>query len=205
MILVEYPGYSVYNEKKPSEAEVFSDSLAVYDFVNTNVGFSESKIIVFGRSIGSGPACHIGSFRSPGTIILVSPFTSIRSIIQGMIGEKLGALAKDQFCNLAKISSIRSPILIIHGERDEVVPVAHAKELCSTSFEFSELIWWEIDKAKNAEIIIPSKMTHSRFKFQEDLVTPITNFLFKIKMLEKLIQMKSITFPQAIFKQRINR
>ena len=131
IVLVEYPGYSIYKEKKPTEEKVFNDSLGVYDFINSNVGFSESKMLVFGRSIGSGPACHIGSFRRPGALILVSPFTSIRSIIQGMIGDKLGSLAKDQFCNLMKIPSINSPILIIHGEQDEIVPVEHAKLLFS--------------------------------------------------------------------------
>lgn len=61
ILAVEYPGYGIYWTKEPSEKQIFDDALWVYDFITTEYGFGEKDIIIFGRSIGSGPATWVAS------------------------------------------------------------------------------------------------------------------------------------------------
>jgi len=63
-----------------NEENILSDSLYVYDYINKVMGIDEENIIIFGRSIGSGPATHVASKRKPSCLLLMSAFKSIRAI-----------------------------------------------------------------------------------------------------------------------------
>ena len=101
----EYPGYGLYTkkldaaqdpkQKKPnllkcSSKQLREDSEHIYDFILANIqDIKESDIILFGRSMGSGPTCHLASTRSPGAVILMSAYTSIKNVAR----EKFGLLS----------------------------------------------------------------------------------------------------------------
>ena len=61
--------------------------------------------------------------------MLLSAFTSIGSVVKNVAGRIAEALVKQRFDNLSKISSVDSPILIIHGRLDDLVPIDHAYQL----------------------------------------------------------------------------
>ena len=63
-----------------NEENILDNAVYVYDYVNKVLGIDEKNIIVFGRSMGSGPACHVASKRKPGALLLMSAFKSIRAI-----------------------------------------------------------------------------------------------------------------------------
>ena len=63
-----------------NEDNILSDAEYVYDYFNKVVGIDEKDILVFGRSMGSGPATHVASVRKPGSLLLMSSFKSIRAI-----------------------------------------------------------------------------------------------------------------------------
>lgn len=63
-----------------NEDNILEDALYVYDYVNQVLGVEEQNIIIFGRSMGSGPACHVAAKRKPGCLLLMSAFKSIRAI-----------------------------------------------------------------------------------------------------------------------------
>ena len=63
-----------------NEENINEDALYVYDYVNKVFGVEEQNIIIFGRSMGSGPACHVAAKRNPGCLLLMSAFKSIRAI-----------------------------------------------------------------------------------------------------------------------------
>lgn len=77
--------------------------------------FSQKDLIVFGRSIGSSPACFIAKHRDPGATILMSPFKSIRDVAQDLVGWFLAKAIADRFRNIDLIKLARCPLLIIHG------------------------------------------------------------------------------------------
>jgi len=63
-----------------TEDNINQDALYVYDFINQVMGIDEENILVYGRSIGSGPATYVASKRKPGCLFLMSAFKSIRAI-----------------------------------------------------------------------------------------------------------------------------
>lgn len=85
MLIIEYPGYSIYYEDKSAET-VLSDSLFVFDYINKVLKFENKNIFVFGRSIGSGPSSYLSSERLLGGLMLMSPFTSIKKVVKNLIG-----------------------------------------------------------------------------------------------------------------------
>ena len=85
ILLVEYPGYSVYKSDKSAET-ILEDSLCVFDYLTQTLKINPGNIIVFGRSIGTGPATYLSSLRKPASLILMSPFTSLRAVAENLVG-----------------------------------------------------------------------------------------------------------------------
>jgi len=85
-----------------------------------------------GRSIGSGPAVHLAHLHPVGGLVLVSAFTSIKAVVRGVAGSLGEALVRQRFDNLAKMQAVACPVLLIHGDEDELVPVDHARQLQGT-------------------------------------------------------------------------
>lgn len=85
VLLVEYPGYSLYDAEK-SCFQVLEDSLTVYDYIKDNLKVSQNNIYIIGRSIGTSPAIFLSSKRKPAGLCLMSAFTSIRAVVENMAG-----------------------------------------------------------------------------------------------------------------------
>ena len=71
---MEYPGYGLYTGMKANEDQIKEDAETVYAFIINSLHKKQNDILVFGRSIGTGPACHIASKYEPLALILMSPF-----------------------------------------------------------------------------------------------------------------------------------
>lgn len=78
----EIDPYEAYNESvfDSNEENILDDTEYLYDFLNQVLGIDQENMIIFGRSMGSGPATHISSVRSPGALLLMSAFKSIRAV-----------------------------------------------------------------------------------------------------------------------------
>lgn len=163
ILLVEYPGYSLYYDEKNCET-ILDNSLIVFDFLVEEMGISPQNIVVIGRSIGSAPAAFLGSKRNPEGIILMSPFTSIRAVAKKLVGGMLKFLISEKFENINYMGDINCPILFIHGQMDELIPYEHTLEL--------------VNECKSAyEVIFPETMTHNDFKLEEDFLHPMKKFI----------------------------
>jgi hypothetical protein len=79
------------------------------------MGFDSRKIIVTGRSLGTGPAVHAGTKCKIGVLILISPFMSIKMVAKNLAGKLGELLVKERFNNVEKADKIKSPVLILHG------------------------------------------------------------------------------------------
>lgn len=114
MIAIEYQGYGLYCGY-PNSDSLLEDALFVYDHLTQNLGVSQKDVIIFGRSIGSSPACYVAKHRNPAALILMSPFKSIKELARDLVGRILSMLIADRFRNIDLIKEIKSPVLIIHG------------------------------------------------------------------------------------------
>ena len=91
---------------------------------------SNSQIILYGESLGTGVAVEIASKNNFNSIILESPFTSIENSAKIYYPDlPVRLLLKDRYDSIGKIKMINTPILIMHGEKDDVVPISMGKEL----------------------------------------------------------------------------
>lgn len=121
VLLAEYRGYSG-NPGKPTERGLYADAEAYYAWL-LDQGIAENQIVIYGESIGSGPATYLASknWNARG-LILDAPFTSFADVIQGqMFFVPVGLILRDRYSNIDRIANINMPLLIMHGERDNVV------------------------------------------------------------------------------------
>jgi len=114
VLAVEYPGYGVYKGDKSSE-QILTDAEIVYWYLTRTIQIQSKNIILFGRSIGSGPATHLATYDCAG-LILMSGYVSIKEIVKDFTGGSLlQHFVKDHFNNSEKIRNTKCPILLIHG------------------------------------------------------------------------------------------
>ena len=92
--MVEYPGYGIY-KGKPCEETILRDAETVFDHLVEFSKISPENIIVMGKSLGTGPATHLGAHRNPKAVILITPFTSIRNCMEDIVGSIMKYIAKD--------------------------------------------------------------------------------------------------------------
>jgi hypothetical protein len=85
---MEYPGYGIY-DGSPDANQILIDAESVYIYLTEILKIPEESIILFGRSIGTGPATYLASKKSPCALLLMSPFLSIRDIVKDKAGKML--------------------------------------------------------------------------------------------------------------------
>lgn len=131
--LASYRGYGG-NPGTPNEAGLYADGRAILDRLNAE-GIAPGRTVLWGESLGAGVVTRMASERpSFRAVILQAPFTSLIDL-GGEIFPLLPVrqLARERYDNLARIGAIAAPLLIVHGEADEVVPVGHGKRLFATA------------------------------------------------------------------------
>ena len=125
----DYEGYGT-SEGTPSEQALYRDESAAYDYLTTTLGISPANIIIFGRSVGSGPAVYIAARKPAAGLILQSPFVSAFRVLT-----RIPLLPFDKFPNYKDIGRVPCPVLIIHGESDKVIAPWHGRKLFSLAGE----------------------------------------------------------------------
>ncbi|CAI5733113.1 unnamed protein product [Hyaloperonospora brassicae] len=133
----DYSGYGI-SEGVPSEAACMADADAALAYLVAVKKTPPGKIILYGRSLGSGPTTYLAAKQSNlaqpvAGVILQSPVLSMFRVVFNFRYTFPG----DLFCNIDIIDQVQSPVTIIHGTRDEVVPFWHGERL----FELCPQAW----------------------------------------------------------------
>ncbi len=127
-LIIAWRGFSG-NNGKPSEKGLYLDGNSAINWL-IKKGVAEKNLILYGESLGTGVATHLAQNRNFGGVILETPFTSMvdaAKIFYPYIPVNL--LLKDKFENYKKVRNINSPILIMHGEKDQIVPFSMGKKI----------------------------------------------------------------------------
>ena len=119
----DYEGYGT-SEGKPSESGAYQDESAAYDYLAINIGVPPDRIIILGRSVGSGPAVYIAARRPAAGLVLQSPFVSAFRVLT-----RVPILPFDKFPNYKRIGHVHCPVLIVHGANDRIIGPWHGRKL----------------------------------------------------------------------------
>ena len=157
VVMYDYSGYGA-SGGIPLEANTYRDIKMVYKYtVDQVAGGDESNIVVYGQSVGSGPSCYIASKRkNVGGLVLHSPFTSGMRVLTP--SRALACL--DIFPNVDRIKKVQCPVMVIHGQLDEEVDVAHGVALHNAvKPDYRRDPWWVPDRGHNDITDGPGKMS----------------------------------------------
>ena len=119
----DYEGYGT-SEGTAGEKAAYADIDAAYAFLTETERIPPARVVVFGRSVGSGPAIDLASRKPVGGLIVQSGFTSAFRVLT-----RVPLLPFDKFRNLDKIGRVKCPVLVMHGRRDGVIPFHHGERL----------------------------------------------------------------------------
>ncbi len=147
-LIIAWRGFSG-NEGKPSESGLYEDGESAIKWL-VKKGVDEKNIVIYGESLGTGVATHLSQNKE----------------FAGVILETVGLLLKDKFENKNKIKNIKSPILIMHGEKDQIVPFEMGKKM----FEI----------ANEPKYSYFTKYDNHMMEYDESLVKALNSFLINL-------------------------
>jgi len=161
-LIISWRGYSL-SDGKPTEDGLYEDARAAVNFL-LKKGIFEQDIILYGESLGTGVAVEISQNKNFAGIILEAPFTSMIEL-----GQKyypffpVKFLLKDKYESNKKIKNLKSPILVMHGKKDRIVP-----------FYMGENIF---NMANNPKFKYFTDMDDHMMNFDEKLINEIDLFI----------------------------
>lgn len=138
LIAVSYRGYGG-STGSPSEAGLIADAGAAYTFAAAR--YAPQRIVLWGYSLGSGVAVALASKHQVGKLILEAPFTSAADVGAAAFPFlPVRWLLKDTFRSDERIGAVRAPLLVMHGEKDTVVPVRFGEQLFALANEPKRIV-----------------------------------------------------------------
>lgn len=126
VLLLEFPGYG---EAKGSANydSLRRNVLAAYDHLAARDDVDATRIVAWGRSIGSGPIGVLAAERPLAALILESSFARLRDLV--VHHNKPGFLLRDRFDNAKVVAAFQQPLLLYHGTEDALIPIKFARQL----------------------------------------------------------------------------
>ena len=132
LLLVNYPGYGK-SEGKPGQKKIFDAALAIYDYAAAREDINGQRIVVMGRSIGTGPAVYLAHERATMGAILVSPFESITAVARSkMPFLPVSLILRHRFPSKKYAANIITPMIAFYGTDDNIIPPRHSKRLAGS-------------------------------------------------------------------------
>jgi uncharacterized protein len=127
--IVDYRGYGKSSGNISSEAELHADVRRAWDLVAPQ--YANKIKVIFGRSLGTGLAAKLAADVQPHKTILVSAYRSMGAMVQQVYPFIPRALLRYPLATEEYVPRIKTPVLLFHGDQDELIPVAHSLHLKS--------------------------------------------------------------------------
>lgn len=138
VLLTDYRGYGG-NPGSPSEQGLALDARAAVDYMRERSG--TRPMAYFGESLGAGVAIELAREEPPANLILRSPFTSLADVAAVHYRAlPTSLLLRDRYPSLGRIADVDSPVLVVAGSADSIVPTGLSRELYEAASEPKELL-----------------------------------------------------------------
>lgn len=150
VMIFDYRGYG-QSTGVPSEAGLYQDALASYDYLIHQRRISPERLIVFGRSLGSGVAAEVAIRRPSAGLMVEGSFPSIQAMSDHhYFGLPTSWLMDVDFNLSQKVRALQVPLLVIHGERDSIVPMALGRKVFEAAPEPKQ--WYAVSGAEHNNV-----------------------------------------------------
>ena len=141
LIALSYRGYAG-STGSPTEAGLHRDADAAYAFAVSR--YAPERIVLWGHSLGTGVAVRLAAEKPVGKVILEAPYTSTVDIAAALFPfVPVRWLMLDQFHSDERIGAVRAPLLIMHGARDDTIPIALGERLFALAHEPKRFIRYD--------------------------------------------------------------
>ena len=139
IFIFDYRGYG-RSEGNISEEGTYLDGQAALDYIRLQKGRDlETEVILFGRSLGAGVAVEMAARNRVRGLILESAFSSVRGMAKRVYpllpSAVVASFLKTEYDSLSKIRGVEAPVMVLHGDRDRVVPFEQGLELFAAANE----------------------------------------------------------------------
>lgn len=135
VLLFDYRGYGG-NPGRPSEKGLAADARAAQAWLAEEPEVDPDRIVYFGESLGAAVAVGLAADRPPAALVLRSPFTSLADVARVHYPWlPLGRMLVDRYRSIDRIGSLTTPVMVIAGDRDDIVPESLSKRLYDAAHE----------------------------------------------------------------------
>lgn len=129
VMLFDYRGFG-RSEGTPTEQSVYLDAEAAWQYATSKLGADPERMVLYGESIGGPYAAKVASHHRPCAVVIENSFPSLRSagrVIYPIL--PISLVAKEGFTTLRWLNEAGAPVLVMHGRRDQVLPLSLGMEL----------------------------------------------------------------------------
>ena len=130
ILIIDYRGYGL-SEGSPTEQGTYLDAEAALAHAFARPDVDPERVVLFGRSLGCAVAAEMAARHDVYAVVLESPFTSISAMARQAYPflPGLGLLVGDMYDTLDKAARIHAPVMVLHGDSDEIVPFEMGREV----------------------------------------------------------------------------
>ena len=129
LFIIDYRGYGKSTGRIESEAQLHADVRAAWEAAAPTYLARKLPIVIYGRSLGTGLAAHLARDVNPALLLLVTPFTSLAAAAARAYPFVPEWVLKYPLRTDAVIGAVKSPVLLVHGTRDTLIPLADSERL----------------------------------------------------------------------------
>ena len=146
--MIDYRGYG-RSAGRPTEKGRYADAAAGYEYL-LRMRYLADDIVVHGESLGTAVAVDLASHRQCGALVLESAFTSAKDVARTVL-PVIGPMLIWSFDSRSKIGRVRAPVLFIHGDEDEIVPLSVGQNLFQAAREPKS--FWTVPGAGHNDLV----------------------------------------------------
>ena len=169
--IFDYRGYG-NSEGRPSERGTYLDARAALSYLGKRPDVDPSRIVYFGHSLGAAVAIELAVSHPPAGMALIAPFSSIRDMAKLALPLPMaGWIVRNHYNSAALISGVHAPLLILHGEMDEIVPHSQGLKLFEAANQPKRFVTLPDASHNNAHHVAADVMAHALLEFRNDLAT----------------------------------
>jgi uncharacterized protein len=143
VLLFDYRGYGRSEGESAGEAGLYADAEAAYDFVTKERRVPPHRVVLYGQSLGTAAVADVAARRECGALVLESGLSSaadMAAVVMPWLPRFVRRLTKNKLDTVSKLPQVRCPVLVVHGDRDEVIPASQGRKLFESAPEPKRLV-----------------------------------------------------------------